>query len=235
MKLFPTKRFSKEGPGTPAPQSGAALYFYLLKTYFWQLLWLNWVFLISCIPVVTIPAALTAASRVYLKLVREGNVLFWLEYKTEFRRSFFKSLPFGILCGAALFVSYYLLSLGISNGESIFALLFFGVGLCLLVLAAAWGSYAFVILAAQDLPVGTLMKNAWYLMLLGSKATFAVLATLAVSVGAVLLLFPASFVLVALGWVAITQFTVCWFVHIPLNDHIFRPYARTNGGASQGE
>lgn len=219
------RRELREGAGKPAPQSGAGLYFYLIKTYYWQFLWLNWVFLLSCIPVVTIPAALTAASRVYLKLVREGNVLFWLEYKTEFRRSFGKSLPFGLLCALGLFGSYYLLSLGISNGESIFALLFFGAGLCLLVLTAAWCSYAFVLLAAQDLPGRVLAKNAWYLMLLGSKATLAVLATLAVSVGAVLLIFPASLILLALGLVAVTQFTVCWFVHIPLNDHVFRPYA----------
>ena len=78
-KGFFSRRLSKEGPGTPAPQGGAALYFYLLKTYFWQLLWLSWVFLLSCIPVVTIPAALAAMSRVCLKLVREGCCLFWAE------------------------------------------------------------------------------------------------------------------------------------------------------------
>lgn len=231
--LFPSRRSPKEGPGFPPPQGGAALYFYLVKTYFWQLLWLNWVFLLSCIPVVTIPAALTALSRVCLKLVREGTALFWLEYKTEFRRSFGKSIPFGLLFGGALFGSYYLLSLGLTNGESLFGLLFSGAGLCLLVLGVGWGSYAFVLLAAQDLPVRTLLKNAWYLMLLGGKATAAVLVTVAVSGGLVLLLFPVSLSLPALGLVAVTQFTVCWFVHIPLNDHVFRPYARTNPDHSE--
>lgn len=220
-----SRRGTREGAGKPAPQGGAGLYFYLIKTYFWQLLWLSWVFLFSCVPVVTIPAALTAMSRVCLKLVREGCCLFWEEYKTEFRRSFFKSLPFGLAGAAALLGSYYLLSLGVSNGESLFGLLFSGAGLCLLVLGLAWGSYAFVLLAAQDLPVGTLFRNAWYLMLLGGRYTAAVLAVLAVSGGLVLFLFPLSLALVALGLPAVTQFTVCWFVHIPLNDHIFRRYA----------
>lgn len=228
-KVFFSGRWNREGPGTPAPQGGAALYFYLLKTYFWQLLWLSWMFLLSCIPVVTIPAALTAVSRVCLKLVREGTVLFWLEYKTEFRRSFGKSLPFGLVCAAALFGSYYLLSLGVTNGESLYGLLFSGAGLCLLVLAAAWGSYAFVLLAAQELPVGTLAKNAWYLMLLGGRYTAAVLAVWAVGGGLLLLFFPFSLALLALGLPAVLAYTVCWFVHIPLNDHIFRPYARTHG------
>ena len=104
---------------------------------------------------------------------------------------------------------------------------------CMVVLGVGWGCYAFVLLAAQDLPVRTLLKNAWYLMLLGGKATAAVLVTVAVSGGLVLLLFPISLILPALGLAAVTQFTVCWFVHIPLNDHVFRPYARTNHDHSE--
>lgn len=226
MRLFPAHRGMKEGPGLPPPQSGAALYGYLLKTYYWQLLWLNWVFLLSCIPIVTIPAALTALDRGCLKLVREGQVLFWMEYKTEFRRSFAKSLPAGLLFAAVLFVSYYLLSLGLSNGDSLFAMLFSGAGLGVLVLGTGWGAYAFVLLAAQELPVGTVLKNAWYLMLLGGRYTAAVLAALAAEAGLLLLLFPVSLALAALGLGAVTQYTVCWFVHIPLNEHIFRPYER---------
>lgn len=223
-KGFFSRRLSKEGPGTPAPQGGAALYFYLLKTYFWQLLWLSWVFLLSCIPVVTIPAALAAMSRVCLKLVREGCCLFWAEYKTEFCRSFGKSLPFGLVCAVGLFASYYCLSLGLSNGSSVYGLLFSGVGLCLLVLTLGWGSYGFVLLAAQDLPVAVLFKNAWLLMLLGAKSTLAVLAVWAVGLGVTLLLFPVSLILVAAGLPAVMSYSICWFVNMPLEQHIFRPY-----------
>lgn len=228
-KGFFSGRFNREGAGVPAPEGGAALYGYLLKTYYWQLLWLSWTFLLSCVPVVTIPAALTAMSRVCLKLVREGCCLFWEEYKLEFRRSFLKSLPVGLICAALLFGSYYLLSLGLTNCESLYGLLFSGAGLCLLALGLGWGSYAFVLLAAQDLPVRALGKNAWYLMLLGAKYTLAVLAVWAAGIAVVLLLFPLSLALVAAGLPAVLAFTVCWLVHIPLNVHIFQPYARTQG------
>lgn len=225
---FSTGRRNREGPGTPAPQSGAALYFYLLGTYFWRFFWLGWLFLVCCIPIVTIPAALTALDRVMVKLIRERCVLFWAEYWTEFRRSFVKSLPLGVLFGGLLLISYYLLSLGLTNQQNSFGLLFSGIGLCVLVIGSTWGAYAFVMLAALELPVGTLLRNAWYLMVLSGRYTFAVMATLVFSTVILLALFPMSLALVAFGWLAVTQYTVCWFVYQPVEDRIIRPFEKQN-------
>ena len=223
MRFF-TGRRNREGPGTPAPQSGAALYFYLLGTYFWRFFWLGWLFLACCIPIVTIPAALTALDRVMVKLIRERCVLFWAEYWTEFRRSFCKSLPMGALFGGLLLISCYLLSLGLTNQQNSFGLLFSGIGLCVLVIGSTWGAYAFVMLAALELPVGTLLRNAWYLMVLSGRITFAIMGTLVFSTVILLALFPMSLVLVALGWPVVVQYTVGWFVFIPVTDRIIRPY-----------
>lgn len=214
----------KEGPGTPAPKSGVARYIYLLKTYFWQFVWLTWVFLISCIPVVTIPAALTAVNRVLIKVVREGNVLFWAEYKTEFRRSFAKSLWASIVFVGLALISYYFLSLGLTNGQSFLGMVFFGTGMCMLALEATWGSYTFVLLAALDLPTIYILKNAWYLVFLGRKSSLAVMAASVSSITILLLGFPFSALLVAIGILVVTQYTICWFVNIPLEQYIIRPY-----------
>lgn len=214
----------KEGPGTPAPQSGAPRYLYLMKTYFWQFVWLTWVFLISCIPVVTIPAAITAMNRVLLKVVREGNVLFWAEYKTEFCRSFAKSLWAAVVFGGLMLASYYFLSLGLTNGQSFLGMLFFCTGLCVLILQTLWGNYTFVLLAALDLPLIYILKNAWCLVFLGRKWSLAVLIT-SVLWGTILLLgIPFSLLLVAVGAMVLVQYTVCWCVNIPLEQYIIRPY-----------
>lgn len=62
------------------------------------------------------------------------------------------------------------------------------------------------------------------MMLLGAKSTLAVLAVWAVGLGVTLLLFPVSLILVAVGLPAVLAYSVCWFVYIPLEKHIFKPY-----------
>ena len=134
----------------------------------------------------------------------------------------------GVVFGGILVISYYLLSLGLTNQQNSFGLLFSGIGLCVLVIGSTWGAYAFVMLAALELPVGTLLRNAWYLMVLSGRYTFAVMATLVFSTVILLALFPMSLALVAFGWLAVTQYTVCWFVYQPVEDRIIRPFEKQN-------
>lgn len=228
------RQWKKEGPGTPAPRSGAALYLYVLRTYFWRFLGMNLLFFLCCLPLVTIPAALTAQNRVWIKLVREGNVLFWEEYRDEFRRSFGKSLLMGLLFGGFLFAGYYLLSLGMSNGENLYGLLFSALGFFLSVLTGVWGGYAFVLAASLELPAGTLLRNAWYLMLLGGRTTLAVLGAVLAGWGIPLFFFPVSLLLLVLGWPAFLAFTLCWLVNGPMDAYIVRPYEESQRN-SKGE
>lgn len=214
----------KEGKGNAAPESGPALYFYMLYTHFWQFLTVNLLFLLCCIPVVTIPAAFTALDRVCIKLVRERNVLFCLEFRDEFKRSFAKSLPLGLLFGSLLFVSYYLLSLGETNAANPFGVIFIGIGLCVLLLTVAWGAYAFVLQAAVELPFGTLLHNAFCLLFLGMRQSLAAICFVTGFAVAMLFLFPISLLFLVLGGIAFVQFSVCWFVNKPLQVHVIGPY-----------
>lgn len=220
LEQIAKQRWKKEGPGTPAPQGGMALYFYMLYTHFWQFLMLNLLFLLWCLPVVTIPMALTALNRVSIKLIRDRNVLFMEEFRHECRSSFWKSLPMGVLFGGLLFGSYYLFSLSLTNGGSFFGMLFGGLGLLALLLAAAWGTYAFALLAVQDLPVGKLLRNAYCLMLLGGKWSLLLLALVLGFAAVLLMVFPVSLILLAVGGIAFLQFSVCWVVNKPLEEYI---------------
>lgn len=166
----------KEGAGRPAPRSGIKGYLYLIYTYYWQMLFLNICFCLACIPVVTIPIALTALNRVYIKLCRDGVVLFWQEFLSECKSSWKKSLRAGLLYGVLLFVCYYLLSL--SNGGMDLWGMFTGiVGLVLFILAVVTGAYTFILIAVQELPLKVLLKNAGNLAVLcpGQSAVILVL------------------------------------------------------------
>ncbi|RKJ46482.1 DUF624 domain-containing protein [bacterium 1XD8-76] len=167
---------NREGAGRPAPRSGIKGYLYLLYTYYWQMLFLNVCFCLACIPVVTIPIALTALNRVYIKLCRDGVVLFWEEFRGECRSSWKKSLQTGLLYGILLFVCYYLLSLS-GGGMDLWGMLTGIAGLVLFILAVVTGAYTFILMAVQELPLKVLFKNARNLAVLcpGQSAVILVL------------------------------------------------------------
>ena len=150
----------REGRGLPAPREGARRFFYLFWNHAWKLIRLNLLFLACCIPVVTMPAALCAMDRVLIVLVREGNVLLWEEFRDEFKKDFWRSLPLGLLFGGLLFLGYFLLSLGMGNFGTFLGPMFFAFGLFTVGFALGRGSYAFLMRAMFDLPNGQILKNA---------------------------------------------------------------------------
>lgn len=71
--------FSGEKPEPTGTQTGNNRgfldYIRIFWTHFWQLAFLNVVFCLACLPVVTIPAALAGMNRACIKLVQEGYLL----------------------------------------------------------------------------------------------------------------------------------------------------------------
>ena len=151
------------------PREGFRGYVNLYLTYFWQLMFGNLVFLLACIPVVTIPAAFTALNRVCIKLIHDRYTLVWLEFRDEFCRSFGRSFKIGLPFVPVFFLSYYLLSLGMTNGGNPYGMLFSGVGLLVGLLGLAVFQYAFVLNASLDLPAWAILKNSRALTFLGDR------------------------------------------------------------------
>lgn len=227
MSQFLIGRRKKERLDEPAPSQGRAAYFYKLTTFFWKFMTLNCLFLLASLPIVTIPVALTAVNRVCIKLIRTGNVLVWEEFRDEFKSSFKKGLRMGLFFAVWLFVAYYILSLGLTNWENPTGVIFMAVGAIVFAVMAIWASYGFVLLASLDLPVRQLLKNARILMFLGRKWTLAISAVL-LGWGLLLwLFFPYALALPLIGGIALTQFTISWFVDEPMQQYIIGPYERS--------
>ena len=208
----------------PAPQEGSRRFFYLLWTYIWKLVWLNVAFLIFCVPVITIPAALSAMDRALIVLVRDGNVLLWEEFRDEFRRDFRASLPLGLIFGALLFLSYYLLSLALGNLTNMLGPVAFAIGLFVLFFALGRGSYAFLLRAMYDLTTGEILKNANAMAAVrGGRGLAAVLLDLC-GLFLVYAFFPYSLVAVALIGVSLHHFLLCYLLNAPIQERIIGPW-----------
>lgn len=208
----------------PAPQEGSRRFFYLLWTYIWKLVWLNVAFLIFCVPVITIPAAISAMDRALIVLVRDGNVLLWEEFRDEFRRDFRASLPLGLIFGALLFLSYYLLSLALGNLTNMLGPVAFAIGLFVLFFALGRGSYAFLLRAMFDLTTGEILKNANAMAAVrGGRGLAAVLLDLC-GLFLVYAFFTYSLIAVALIGVSLHHFLLCYLLNAPIQERIIGPW-----------
>lgn len=224
LEDFIQKRWKKEGHGKLAPKSGMASYFYLLYTHFWKLVLLNFLFIVFSIPIITFPAALVSLNRGCIKLVRDRNAFIWNEFWDEFKASFVKSLPLGLVCGIILLLSYYLLSLSLSNGGTIYSIVFLVLGLLLLLIGILWGGYVFVLLAMLQLSNKDIIKNAFIILMLDPKRTLWSFLTLLCSGLIIVMLFPISILPMAICMFSVTQYTLCHFVNIPVQKWIIAPY-----------
>lgn len=153
----------KDRPDIPknAPRKkGIVRFLDTLWREFFTLLKLNLLFLVFCIPIVTIPAALTAMSKVTVTMVRDENCFLWHEFWNAFKRDFWRSLLGGavillIFCIFGLSTWFYYMASQINK----FFIILAGASACMLLGAYFAGLYFFPMLATVELPTKKLLLN----------------------------------------------------------------------------
>ena len=165
--------YLKEGPGIAkdAPEkTGAAWVGETLAREFWQLVKLNVLFLLCCLPVVTFGAARSARARCTVNgALREDTVR-------------------NLLCGLA---GLALLWMGVMlvTADGFFPAL---LGMLLLCVTAAFFQNFWAVQAAVDIPFAAAAKNAWLLCLLRPGMTVLGLGVNALLLIPAVLFFPLS-------------------------------------------
>lgn len=184
-----------------APLTGARLYGFLLLHNFWSLMGLSCLTALLCLPILTLPAALSGFARVCFELVSKGRCAcqfstFW----KEFRQDFVRRLAPGLLL---LLLPPVLGTLGVLLGGPVLGAGLLLAGVCMTMPAAC---YLYLLFAAAALPVGVNAKNAVILALRsGFPLTLRLLLLTAAPLGLGWLLFPYSVPLLLLtpGFVGI--------------------------------
>ena len=213
-----TPGISKDAP----KKKGFALFFDIFWREFWSLLKLNLLFLISCVPIVTIPAAITAMNRITVTMVRDRNFFLLTDYWKAFKRDFGKSLLGGLILLVALVLFgistwfYYMLS---QSAGKLFLILA-GCSLCLLLTAYFISVYFFPMLAMVDLGIKHLLMNSCVLAYSCFKRTLpGALIALAISLVCVGLL-PFSMVYIVVILFSLNSLISNFFVVKPIEEQV---------------
>ena len=162
MRLW---RFStKPGPGIPkdaAPKTAFALLADVIARNWWELIQLNLLILLACLPLVTIPAALVAGARICVSMLEDRPVYLGRDFLEAFRQRFWKAIALGLLASAAIALPAYAAFIFLQAArDSIILALPLAIAASTALFAAIAAAYALALLALRDQPLGLLLKRA---------------------------------------------------------------------------
>ena len=213
----------------------------MLWREFFELIKLNLLFLLTCLPVVTIPASISALCYITTTMVSDRNHFLWQDYWKAFRRDFFKALAGGAIAFAILgvfclsTVFYYRLM----YVNRLFVLPA-GFSACLVLLSLTAMFYFFPMVARVELPVRALLKNAAIMTFFNIKKSLPALGLALVFLGLGVGLLPVSAIFVVFIMFSFTSLAVTYLVYPAIEAQVVRaapqrqrPQAAPEGGAAQ--
>ena len=177
--------YTKEGPGVPKDgprKKGFALFFSIYFRKFFDIMKLNLLYCLFCLPVVTIGPATAAATYVLRHYAREQHAFVWGDFWKALKENWKQGLFVVLLC-AVYFYAHFLSQSG---------LLFVPLVVCaaLLFLVTFMGNYLYLLLVTLDLKIKPLFKDAAILALVGIKQNFLILFFSALVAAPLFLLLP---------------------------------------------
>lgn len=169
------------------PKAGLLRAGYILVHYSGPMVAANLLFLLTCLPLVTIPAAISAHNAYLGRIYRKGYGYSLREYIKDWKAGILKLLLPGILFGLLIFYACYLISLAGNYADTGVSAWFIGTGLVLLAAGVFACDLFFMLASMTDLPGRHLLKNTLILLILEWKA------------GCLLLVFTALYLFVCLA------------------------------------
>lgn len=214
----PRREVKPSGP----PPTGLRLLWATLRREWWRLVKANILFWLCCLPLVTIPAALKALSRVCITLLRGESCDLWPDWWAAFRDGFLRTTGAGALAALALFavgsgVRFYGTAMARNGLLAVPALLLLVLELVLALALAP----LFLLLEFSELKLPDALRSAVLLTLVRLPQNLMVLLVLGVMAAGYLLAYPySSFVL---GAIALSLFWLiaCSVVWPGLEKYVF--------------
>jgi len=157
-----------------------------------DIIYLNLLWFICCLPIVTIGAATTAAYYVVLHWNEEDNPNIRLNFLLSFKTNWKQATVCWLICAAASFAGMELLRLAAAQTGMLSNMLY-ACGAFALILTVVFTILVFPILACFDLSIKDVFFNAIYVMFRYLWYTMAVVATVVIGVLVTLYMAPPVF------------------------------------------
>lgn len=223
------KSYYNPGPGinkNAPPKKGLALYVELLTVDFWGFIGLNMLYVICCLPIVTIGGSTLAYNELCCKLIRNEHVFVISDFFNSLKRNFIKGILYSVVL---LFVLFDLLIIYtnaityLEKGLGSEAAIFWAISIILSILLTSLIAYLIPMAANLNLNFLFQLKNAFILVIVGGWRTLAVSAF---SIAAFVLgftYFPISSIAFFIFGFYILIFTSCFFTWPLIEKYVILP------------
>jgi uncharacterized membrane protein YesL len=202
-------QFDENGAGPEERGKESPLHFYtgILVEYGFDLIKLNFLFLLACLPVITIPAAITGISWVVSLIVRKKGYGVWKDFWKGFRSDFGQSL----FCGILFAIVYYLIGVSILYYVNVMRSSWMGLALLLVfafftAIPVMMSLYCFSLIATIRLPLYGIIKNSFMLSFLNFRKNLVSLLLFAGAVALTVRYYPLSLGLYVLPVIVVLRF-----------------------------
>ena len=203
--------YSKPGKGVDKNGPQKKRFFHFFELYFrkfWKLITLNMLYVLFCIPIVTIGPATAAMTYILKNYTMERPVFLWSEFWEAFKKNWKQGFLMGLIDAVLFIVSivscrFYYAS--VETNSFFYVPLVLVLSLTFVALLASM--YMFIMIPILDMKFKPMLKNALLLSVLGIKTN--ILTALFVAALSILmfLFFPIT-LLVAL----VLFFSTVWFI-----------------------
>ena len=203
--------YTKPGKGVDKNGPQKKRFFYFFELYFrkfWKLITLNLIYILFCIPIVTIGPATAAMTYILKNFTMERPVFLWSDFLDAFKKNWKPSFAMWIIDTIVLILGlisyrFYFAQLNVSGFFYVPLVLVLSIGF-IVTLASM---YMFIMIPILDMKFKPMLKNAFLLTVLGIKTNLLTFVFVAAISALVVLFFPLTiFVIIPLF------FSTIWFI-----------------------
>lgn len=234
MGLF--GNYENAGPGIPKSEIEKKGFFKFWEIYmrkFWNLILLNLIFLLFCLPVVTIGPAVAGITKITRNYTQERPIFLWHEFIKTFKSCFKQSFVMGlidILFVVCAFVGIPFYS-AMAQENSIFYIPFI-LTLSMIFIFIMMHFYIYLMIVSTNLSLGKIVKNSFILVSLGLKQSIFTLLSIFFVVGLLFLFLPYSSFLMPFIPFSLIALIVSFNCFPVIRKYVIQPYYEQRGEES---
>ncbi len=216
---------------TRYPKHRFTLYFMLFYEAFWRVIGANLMFILFCIPIVTIPAAIGGLTRVMSRFARDEQAFVIDDFIQGFKQDWKKNTLFSLI--QILFIALAYIAIGVYSKlieNSIFSTVLVVLVLSVSIMFFAISNYVYIMISSVELPLRQIIKNALALYLI---KPFGTLITMIVQ-GSVIFIavgyFPVGLFLPIVIGFSLMSFTASFNAWPQIEKYVITPHNTTKEG-----
>ncbi|MBQ9870179.1 MAG: YesL family protein [Ruminococcus sp.] len=225
MGLMPRDPSQKGVLKTPHEKTGFVKYAAIYFSHFWKLMALNFIYVLFCLPIVTIGPATAALTKVCRNYSQERHAYLFADFWAAFKQNFKQGLFFGLL--NVLLTAVFAVGLPFyKQWADMMPIMYVPmfVMFAFMIVVVMMDFYIYIMVSSTHLTVKQILKNSYILAYLGLKKTLICFFVYVILMSICFFLLPVSVIILMTLPFSFIAFLNCSLCYPVVRKYIIQPY-----------